>query len=576
MKHKEVNIYHLIHKVKHGYKILSANKALNLSQYHIVASILGIGIGMTGLYMALQERNIGSLYLPWMTGGNDSSEIIYVAGLKNLGNNCFLNVILQALASCSCFVSFLRNFLVMDVESIEEYMPLLVTLTTLLEDLCIIHDERTILDPRKVMLALSFYVSSFKLTRQQDAAEAFLHLLCSVEEEVLQCYAPHSSSLAEITGLPSRIHKPKSKSHTDYEQWRRYIYGPFDGTVGSILTCRSCSSMLSVDIEHFRSLSLSPALDGNADIMEGCSIIDCLERFTALEHLENFRCGRCWHIGALKYLSVSADKDEEKIDKLSHCVNLDCCDCKSLFHQEEIKWTGFSCALKQLCLARCPKILCIHLQRASMNDNGDLIKLQGHISFPFILDLFPFMKARKILAEEFPVQCTRSNVQRQQQPLDPRLIQINMQYKKQFLGHVYGTGRENLLNGFPINSFQRSSNELKSDDSSAETIIEDKVEVAEVQAREVSSSCSSASFMYLLTSVVEHYGRSGSGHYAAYRRVTSKSGAGNSMGTQVTEQSQWFYVSDHEISDVSEESVLSAEASLLFYERIDGDFNTVT
>lgn len=95
MKHKEVNIYHLIHKVKHGYKILSANKALNLSQYHIVASILGIGIGMTGLYMALQESNIGSLYLPWMTGGNDSSEIIYVAGLKNLGNNCFLNVILQ-------------------------------------------------------------------------------------------------------------------------------------------------------------------------------------------------------------------------------------------------------------------------------------------------------------------------------------------------------------------------------------------------------------------------------------------------------------------------------------------------
>lgn len=58
-----------------------------------------------------------------------------------------------------------------------------------------------------------------------------------------------------------------------------------------------------------------------------------------------------------------------------------------------------------------------------------------------------------------------------------------MQYKKQLLGHVYGTGRENLLNGFPINSFQRSSNELKSDDSSAETIIEDKVEVAEVRVK---------------------------------------------------------------------------------------------
>ncbi|URE38203.1 ubiquitin carboxyl-terminal hydrolase, partial [Musa troglodytarum] len=189
-------------------------------------------------------------------------------------------------------------------------------------DLCIIHDERTILDPRKVMLALSFYVSSFKLTRQQDAAEAFLHLLCSLEEEVSQCYAPHGSSLAEITGLTSRIHKPKSKSHRDYEQWRRYIYGPFDGTVGSILTCRSCSSVLSVDIEHFRSLSLSPALDGNADIMEGCSIIECLERFTALEHLENFRCGRCWHIGALKYLSIRVDKDEQLHPQFYHTSTL--------------------------------------------------------------------------------------------------------------------------------------------------------------------------------------------------------------------------------------------------------------
>ncbi|RWW07667.1 hypothetical protein BHE74_00006716 [Ensete ventricosum] len=100
------------------------------------------------------------------------------------------------------------------------------------------------------------------------------------------------------------------------------------------LSCISNFWYLSVDIEHFRSLSLSPALDGNADIMEGCSIIDCLERFTALEHLENFRCGRCWHIGALKYLSVRADKDEmthllrlllrrkSKLQRLPVCCNL--------------------------------------------------------------------------------------------------------------------------------------------------------------------------------------------------------------------------------------------------------------
>lgn len=62
--------------------------------------------------------------------------------------------------------------------------------------------------------------------------------------------------------------------------------------------------------------------------MEGCSIIDCLERFTALEHLENFRCGRCWHIGALKYLSVSADKDEV----LSFCIISLSCGKEKILH----------------------------------------------------------------------------------------------------------------------------------------------------------------------------------------------------------------------------------------------------
>ncbi|WOL15523.1 hypothetical protein Cni_G24304 [Canna indica] len=588
---KEVNMYHLIHKVKHGYKMLVANKTFCPFQYHLSVSILGLGIGMTSLYMMLRESNLDSFYLPWATEGKDLSEITYVAGLQNLGNNCFLNVVLQALASSSCFVHFLQNVLDTNVESIEESTTLLATLIKLLEDLSIIHDKRTILDPRRLMLAMSFYVSSFKLTKQQDAAEALLHLLSSLEEEILQCYVPHSSTLAEITSLPSRIHKPKSKALTECELWRSYICGPFDGTIGSILTCRSCSSVLSVDIQHFRSLPLSPVLDMNGDIIEDCSIMDCLAKFTEVEYLENYRCDRCWHIAALKYLSFTGDKDQEKIHKLNQCVKIDCCDCKSLFYQEEIKWPDFSCALKQLTLTRCPKILCIHLQRASMNGHGELIKLQGRISFPFILDLFPFTKVRKTLEEGIIAHTTRKFSNKNLEPLDPRL-----QLDKKILEHVYGrAGGNYLLKGFPMNNFPKATNELPVY-SSKELIIEDTYNVSDNDNKMISvasnshqildkqvqpkaskdSTSSSMSSIYRLSSVVEHYGRYGSGHYAVYRRVTVKSDGGNSTSPLGTEQSRWFYVSDHEVYEVSIDTVFAAEASLLFYERIDGDSHIVT
>jgi len=79
---------------------------------------------------------------------------------------------------------------------------------------------------------------------------------------------------------------------------------------------------------------------------------------------------------------------------------------------------------------------------------------------------------------------------------------------------------------------------------------------------------SSKQGLYRLSSVVEHYGRPGSGHYAVYRRLGSGLGADFSLGPLGTAKPQWFYASDREVSAVSEETVLAAEASLLFYDIV--------
>lgn len=90
--------------------------------------------------------------------------------------------------------------------------------------------------------------------------------------------------------------------------------------------------------------------------------------------------------------------------------------------------------------------------------------------------------------------------------------------------------------------------------------------MSEYQKPETSRNCG----MYRLVTVVEHFGRTGSGHYTVYRsvRVASESDEGDEDCDDPCEDLSWFSISDSQVSRVSESDVLGAEASLLFYERL--------
>lgn len=93
------------------------------------------------------------------------------------------------------------------------------------------------------------------------------------------------------------------------------------------------------------------------------------------------------------------------MNKLRTCVDYDSCNCKHLFGPEKTTWSVSSKATKQLAITRCPKvstieihllkltwnimskngmtpidvlfqILCIHLLRASISFDGELVKRQ--------------------------------------------------------------------------------------------------------------------------------------------------------------------------------------------------------
>ncbi|XP_059433238.1 ubiquitin carboxyl-terminal hydrolase 27 [Corylus avellana] len=570
-----VSLKKILRNLRHGFRTLSCMNWVSGSGFH-VAGLLGA----VGLILAIRDCKVGDLSsLRWFSErANRSEELWLVPGLQNLGNNCFLNVILQALASCSYFQHFLQKVIEECQLSVDEEqvasLPLAAALATLLEELCEVGGRRVVLSPRKVMLAMAHYIPNFNLTAQQDAAEAFLHLLSSLREEFSDCYFPNQCSLVDVCASSCRILNPKRREDlTEQERWQQQFLGPFDGILGSILTCQSCSSQISLSFESFRSLPLSPVLNNGAHIIVGSTLEDCLKQFIIAEHVENYHCSHCWHIAGIKYLS-SVGANEMEIEKLRVCSEQEDCDCQRLLHLETLPWSNnFSYTLKQLSIARCPKILCIHLKRVSINMFGEPVKLQGHISFPLILDLFPFMTSG-VGIKSSGENLRRKKVTLQCEKPKPLANHLSVQFDSMKLNYIYGLSRENV-----------HSKELDPDESHCSVNaqgVQGEINSAQTEGSPKSMptimhmqsdykvTVPLETHLYRLVSVVEHFGRAASGHYTVYRSVRADSNKEKEVPDDQFEpdNESWFCISDFEVHNVSEKDVLDAEASLLFYEKI--------
>ncbi|KAK9062258.1 hypothetical protein SSX86_019444 [Deinandra increscens subsp. villosa] len=545
--HGDVKVQSLFHSFKHGFRTFSHNAHWATSsgfQISLASSIISVA----GLILALRDgrgrRGFNNLLLSWSASSDGESsperQLVVVPGLQNLGNNCFLNVVLQALASCSCFLNSLQKIVdEFEASVIGEQigdMPLAVSLNALLQELCIGRHEHKVSSPRKVMLAMSHYTPNFNLTSQQDAEEALAHMLSSLREEFSEYFAANQSSLAVATALSNRILTvERGVIFSELERWTQSFLGPFNGIIGSILTCKSCSFQISLDFQFFNCLYLSLPTYAGASIMPGCSIEDCLKRFFVAERLENYFCTHCWHATAVKYLSL-LNKNETDTEKVQSCSKQDTCDCKDLPSLRSLPWSNsYSHTFKQLHIARNPKILCLNLQRASVDVFGESIKLQGRISFPLTLDMSSFQnRGVEIKHSEQKPPIGGLVQQNKQQPIRYTDF-LRLQTDKYTLDHIYKQ---------PLSEVYGDA-QIQEQTGCTATHQDNKVPIVNHR-------------IYNLVSVVEHFGNAGGGHYRVYRRVISK--INNS-------EVEWVGVSDSQVYSVLEEDVLAAEATLLFYEK---------
>lgn len=297
-------------------------------------------------------------------------------------------------------------------------MPLAEAVSSLLEEISVLDTEHRVASPLQVMLALELYVKQFDLAAQQDAAEALAHLASALQEERLvffqRCRSYVQSLLDASSTLINRgsfnaIHMDNGNrtEQSALHFWRQHLHWPMEGTMGSLLTCQQCGFQFSMQFESFHDVPLSLPQTADGNIVEGCTIEDCLDRYTAPECITHVRCSRCSHMSAVRSLQTKEGVDKRVlqavIQKIEDCVFDSDCSCETLMVQQGEVWRNAVInAFKQLRFGHCPEVLCLHVQRAVISRAGDLMKWTGHVSFPLVLNLFPYtMSAQGHVAEKF-------------------------------------------------------------------------------------------------------------------------------------------------------------------------------
>lgn len=205
-------------------------------------------------------------------------------GLMNLGNTCYMNVIVQILCNLPTFVNAMERFfgpLVMEdlLEGHESVVApdierIYAALLKVFRDMKRAERFETV-NPGVLKHAFAKHQSSFWGCIQQDAHEFFCSLIDQVQEDV---------SLELNKQLSFEAQPPKLESVCPTTQ-------NFSCSVRNNLTCAGCGSVSSVE-ETYRDFSLALPEDERTDESQNCSLGSLLNHYFQETKMSR-KCEKC-------------------------------------------------------------------------------------------------------------------------------------------------------------------------------------------------------------------------------------------------------------------------------------------
>ncbi|KAM4616488.1 ubiquitin carboxyl-terminal hydrolase 30 isoform 2-T3 [Polymixia lowei] len=431
-----------------------------------------------------------------------------VPGLLNLGNTCFMNSLLQGMAACPSFITWLETF-----SGTSECHPckdnqLSSTLLQLLKALSSDDsEEEDVLDAGCLLDVLRLYrwhISSFE---EQDAHELFHVLTSSLEEERdRQPKVTHLFDMQSLESLPELDEKTMScrsraPLHPIPGPWK--MQHPFHGRLTSNMSCKRCEQQSPVHYDSFESLSLSiPPPQWGRPV----SLDQCLQHFISSETIKEVECENCTKLQQGTIVNGQALESQR---------------------------TTF---IKQLKLGKLPQCLCIHLQRLTWSSEGTPIKRQEHVQFTEYLSM-----------DRYKHNATIQRIQRIK--CSPKPIKSENSVEAMDKPTPNGTDPEHHHNNNkPLSNGTCSSVLLHSPGVSPQL--------------NLNYDYSSSEYLFQLMAVLVHHGDMHSGHFVTYRRCPSSPRSSSPFS------SQWLWVSDDSVRKASLQEALSSNAYLLFYERV--------